>query len=112
MLVGRPLLLQRPPLGPAERTQRGGAEGGGGGAKKRPLPPHPACLVWTAQVKKKKKTGSILFFFLVEMVHSTLLVLSQDHGTGSQNYQFVNHVNEISQNDEAVNEKLCILNQN
>lgn len=99
MLVGRPLLLQRPPLGPAERTQRGGAEGGGGGAEKRPLPPHPVCLVWTAQVKKKKNvliTGSILFFFLVEMVNSTFRVLCQDYGTGSQNYELVNHVIEIS----------------
>lgn len=100
MLVGRPLLLQRPPLGPAERTQRGGAEGGGGGAEKRPLPPHPVCLVWTAQVKKKKKCLNnrvhSFFFFLVEMVNSTFRVLCQDYGTGSQNYELVNHVIEIS----------------
>ena len=62
MLVGRPFLLQRLPLGPAEHTQQAGAEGGGRGAEKSLLPPHPSRLVWTAQVKKCLNNRDRSFF--------------------------------------------------
>lgn len=50
VLVGCPVLLQRLPPGPAQHTQRRGADEGGGAAGKPLVPHHRTCLVGTAQV--------------------------------------------------------------
>lgn len=62
--------------------------------------PSPSMFGLDGAGKKKKKCLNnrvhSFFFFLVEMVNSTFRVLCQDYGTGSQNYELVNHVIEIS----------------